>query len=234
MSDNELAIARKAREASTEAEELRAENARLVEMLDALRAQSSGLAFKPAAIGEQKCYRCTAIYIDQKKRTVECQQCGAKLDPFDVLYEYATKERTLLQWNASFRVEHAKLKAEIEALKGDVAKARITRIECPRGCRKFVAVSHSHPHGVTPHACYEARAALNLVPHSTAERWRVIFPSGPSRWCSLMTATRTATQNEGARVDEYTGPIGEKAERVRDRAEHERQWRERVAARSGR
>jgi hypothetical protein len=229
---DELAIARKARDSAAEADDMRAENAKLVEQLDALRAQSSGLAEKPTPIAERKCYRCAAVYIDRKKRVVECQRCGSKLDPIDVLYEFCTKERNFLADNEHSKKELARIKAEIGALKGDAAKARVTRIECPRGCGKFVAVSHSHPHGVTPHACYEARADRHLVPHSAEERWRVLFTEGgKSRWTNLMTATRTATKTDGARVEEFTGPIGEKAERARDRAEHERQWRERIAAR---
>ncbi len=227
----DIGIARKARAASEEADGLRAENARLVEMLDVLRAQTQGLAIKPPTDGKKKCYRCTAVYVDIKERTVKCQHCGSLLDPIDVIHEFAVKERNFLYDNEHSKKELASLKAEIAALKGDVAKARTERIECPRGCRKFVAVSLSHPHGVTPHACYEARAGLHLVPRSTEERWRVIFVEGASRWTNLMTATRTATRTEGARVEEFTGPIGEKAERARDRVEHERQWRERMERR---
>lgn len=231
MSDNEMGIARKARAASEEADGLRAENARLVEMLDVLRAQTQGLAIKPPPDGKAKCYRCTAVYVDPKRRTVECQHCGSLLDPLDVLHEYAVKERNFQHANKHAVDELARVTAQIAALKGDVSKARTERIECPRGCRKFVAVSLSHPHGVKPHACYEARAGLHLVPRSTEERWRVIFVEGKSRWTNHMTATRTAAKTEGARVEEFTGPIGEKAERARDRVEHDRQWRERMERR---
>lgn len=229
MSDNELAIARKARDAATEAAELRAENARLAEQLDALRAQSSGLAEKPTPLAEQKCYRCAAVYVDRKARVVECQRCGSRLDPIDVLYEFVTKERNFLAENVHAQRELERLRREAASLKIDIAKSQSSRIECPRGCRKTVAVSMSHAHGVTPHDCYKARAARHLVPRSAEERWRVIFAddAGASRWVDRVTATRTAAKTEGARVEEYTGPIGEKAERARDRAEHERQWRER-------
>jgi hypothetical protein len=230
MSDNELAIARKAREATDEAAELRAVNARLVEQLDALRANASTLAIAPTE-GTPKCHRCLAITVDDKRRIVKCTRCGSKLDPFDVLYEFATEERKLLQWNRHYRAEQAKLRNELDALKGDVAKARTERIQCPRGCRKFVAVSSSHAHGVTPHACYEARARLGLVPRVREERWRITDGEGVSRWVDHVTATRSAAKTEGVRVEEYAGPIGEKAERARDRAEHERQWRERMARR---
>lgn len=232
MSD-ELAIARKARAVADEAAELRAENARLVEMLDALRAQVSGLAVKPKPLADRKCSgRCIAVYVDIEERTVECQRCGSALDPIEVIHEYALKERNFQYANAHAVKELERIKAEIEALKGDRAAARVQRIECPRGCGKFVARSMSHAHGVVPHACYGRRAELHLVPRTSEERWRVIFNEGASWWVDLVTATRTATKTEGARVEEYTGPIGEKAERARDRAEHERQWRERLTRRS--
>lgn len=229
MSD-ELAIARKAKAATDEAAELRAENARLADLLDVLRAQTQGLVIKPVTDGKPKCYRCTAVYVDIKERTVECQHCGSVLDPIEVIHEYAVRERNFQYENKHAKQELAQLRAEIAALKGDVAEARRKRIECPRGCKKFVAVSISHPHGVTPHDCYKARARMDTVPRSTEERWRVIFVEGVSRWTNLMTATRAATATEGARVEEYAGPIGEAAERARDRAEHERQWREKLAA----
>ena len=229
MSD-ELAIARKARAAADEVADLRAENAKLVDQLDALRAQSSGLAEKPTPLADQKCYRCVAVYVDRKKRRVECQRCGAILDPIDVLHEFVVKERNFLSENEHAKRELEHLKREAATLKIDIAKSRTSRIECPRGCKKTVAVSYSHPHGVTPHDCYETRARRGLVPSSPEERWRVTTADGSmTAWTNLMTATRSATHHEG-RVEEYTGPIGEKAERARDRVEHERQWREKMAA----
>lgn len=229
MSNDEIGIARKARAASEEAAELRAENKRLVEMLDAIRSNSASTDIKPDAV--PKCPRCVSVWVDIKKRVVECRRCGAKLDPLDVLHEFATEERRFLQWNVHARQELERMRIEAGSLKRDIARARTERIECPRGCRKFVAVSLSHPHGVTPHACYGARARLHLVPRVAEERWRVLFVEGASRWTNLMAATRTATNTEGARVEEFAGPIGEKAERARDRAEHERQWREKMAGR---
>ncbi len=229
MSD-ELAIARKAKAATDEAAELRAENAKLVDLLDVLRAQASGLAIKPHAIGEGKCHRCDAVYVDHKLRRVECQRCGSLLDPIDVLHEFAMKERNFLHTNAHAKEELARLHAEIEALKGDLAGARVKRVECPRGCRKWIASDPMRPYGVARHACYEARAALGLVPRTHAERWRVVNENGTSRWSDLVSATRAAAKGEGASVEEYTRPIGEKAERVLDRVEHKRQWREKMAA----
>ena len=228
MGENELAIARKARAAEGEAEELRAENARLRDMLDAMRAQANGLAIKPVTDGKAKCHRCVAVYVNIKERTVECQHCGSLLDPLDVLHEFATGERNLLQWNAHYKAEQMKLRNEIDALKGDAARARIKRVECPRGCRKFVAISDSHPRGVTPHTCYAVRANLGLVPKTPETRWRIVSADGQrmSRWADQVSAMRGAASETAARVEEYTGPIGERAERAAERVEFERQWRE--------
>lgn len=217
MSD-ELAIARKARAAADEADELRAENARLVAMLDELRAKESGLAEKPRPYLEKKCpMRCVAVYVDNKRRTVECQRCGALLDAIDVLHEFAVKERQFIAANESAKRELARLQAQLEALKGDVTKSQLRRVECPRGCGKFVAASAYHPRGVAPHACYAARVRRHMVPDKAARRWRVVEPDGAlTRWSDLVTATRHAT-TVGGRVEEYTGPIGDVAERAAER-----------------
>lgn len=220
MSDavDELAIARKARAADDELADLRAQNARLVELLDVLRAQSAGIAETPRPLDERKCYRCVAVYVDNKRRVVECQQCGAKLDPIDVLHEFAVRERRFLASNDMAKRELARLHAKIEALKGDLQTARRppTRVECPRGCGKFVAASDVHPRGVAPHACYAARAKRHMVPDAAERRWRVVTDAGASRWTDMVTATRTATV-EGGHVEEYTGPIGDAAERKSER-----------------
>ena len=90
------------------------------------------------------------------------------------------------------------------------------RVECPRGCGKFIARSDSHPRGVAPHNCYARRAMKHLVPTSAECRWRVVVDGAWSRWTDMVTATRTATQ-QGGRVEEYLGPIGDKAERAAER-----------------
>lgn len=226
MSDavDELAIARKARAAADELADLRAQNARLVELLDVLRAQSAGIAETPRPHAEQKCYRCAAVYVDNKRRVVECQRCGAELDPIEVLHEFAVRERRFLASNDLAKRELARLHAEIEALKGDLQAARRppTRVECPRGCGKFVAASDVHPRGVAPHACYAARAKRHLVPRVIQERWRVVTDAGAGRWTDMVTATRAAAVTAGARVEEYLGPIGDAAERATERRALER------------
>ena len=225
MSDpiDELAIARKARTAADELADLREQNARLVELLDVLRAQSAGIAETPRPLGEQKCYRCVAVYVDNKRRVVKCQQCGAELDPIDVLHEFAVRERRFLASNDMAKRELARLHAEIEALKGDLQAVRRppTRVECPRGCGKFVAASDVHPRGVTPHACYAVRAKRHMVPRDSRERWRVVTDAGAGRWTDMVTATRAATA-AGARVEEYLAPIGDVAERAAERRALER------------
>ena len=223
----EIGIARKARDAAAEAEQLRAENARLVEQLDALRSTSKSIDVAPRG---ESCHRCVSVYVDNVSRTVTCQRCGKTLDAIDVLHEYAIRERNFMHTNDHAKRELALLRAEAEALKGDVNAARAikTRAQCPRGCGASVAASDMHPHGVAPHACYKRRADRGKVPRTADRRWRVIGDDGPTtRWCSQIEAMRHATEH-GGRVEEYTGPIGDKAERIVDRAEFEAKWRAQV------
>ena len=176
----------------------------------------------------ESCHRCVSVYVDNVSRTVTCQRCGKALDAIDVLHEYAIRERNFMHTNDHAKRELALLRAEAEALKGDVNAARAikTRAQCPRGCGASVAASGMHPHGVAPHACYKRRADRGMVPRGPDIRWRVIGDDGPTtRWCSQMAAMRHATEH-GGRVEEYTGPIGERAERAAERVEFERQWRE--------
>lgn len=228
----EIGIARKARDAAAEADLLRAENARLVEQLDALRSDVKSIDVAPRG---EHCYRCVAVYVDAVSRTVSCQRCGKALDAIDVLHEYAVRERNFMHANEHAKRELAQLRTQAEALKRDVSTAHAikTRTECPRGCGASVAASASHPHGVAPHACYKRRADRGLAPRGPDTRWRVIGDDGPAtRWCSQLAAMRHATEH-GGRVEEYTGPIGDKAERAVDRAAFEAEWRARMEASRG-
>lgn len=214
----EIGIARKARDAAAEAEQLRAENARLVDQLNALRADAKSIDVAPRG---DHCYRCVAVYVDAVSRTVSCQRCGKALDAIDVLHEYAVRERNFMHANEHAKRELTRLQAQAEALRRDVSAAHAikTRTECPRGCGASVAVSGSHPHGVAPHDCYKRRARKGLVPRGPDDRWRVVSDNIPTtRWCSQLAAMRHATENGGI-VEEYNGPIGDKAERKADRAQ---------------
>lgn len=213
----EIGIARKARDAVAEAEQLRAENARLVEQLDAYRANRPGTAISVPPIEDRKCVRCECVFVDEKQRRVTCQRCGATLDAFDVLHQYAIKERRFFYANEKVKREHAQLKAEIEAMQ-DTLKAKVPRVNCPRGCGAMVVPS-THAGGVTPHACYARRAQRRIVPQTPADRWRVVQADGAvlTAWCSQVEAMRFASQAPGRRVEEYTKPIGDKAERAAER-----------------
>lgn len=64
--------------------------------------------------------------VDAETRTVTCRQCGKTLDAFDVLLEYARKERTWQNWRdqqraAAARVEQ--LKAEEKRVKARTKSA---------------------------------------------------------------------------------------------------------------
>lgn len=228
----EIGIARKARDAAAEAEQLRAENARLVEQLDALRAGSKSIDVAPRGA---RCHRCDAVYVDNLSRTVTCQRCGKALDAIDVLHEYAVRERNFMHANEHAKRELAQLRAQAAALQGDVNAARAikTRLDCPRGCGASVAASDSHPHGVAPHACYKRRADRRMVPREYADRWRVyVDGEAATRWCSQVEAVRHADKH-GGRAEEYTGPIGDQAERAADRAAFEAAWRARLGGGRG-
>lgn len=66
------------------------------------------------------------MVVDESKRTIECQSCGAVLDPFDVHMQYARRERSWRYWDrerkqAEARVEE--LKAEEKRIKARMANA---------------------------------------------------------------------------------------------------------------
>ncbi len=213
----EIGIARKARDAAAEAEQLRAENARLVEQLDGYRATRPSTAIDIRAVADMQCARCECVLVDEKHRRVTCQRCGAILDAFDMLHQYALKERRFFHENETVKREHARLKAEVEAMK-DTLKAKIARVACPRGCGAMVVPS-THAGGVTPHACYARRARRRVVPQTPAVRWRVVQEDGAvlTAWCPQVDAMRFASQKPGRSVEEYTKPIGDKAERAAER-----------------
>lgn len=64
-----------------------------------------------------------AAIVDERARRVECSRCKAELDPFVVLNELARHH----EWYKHIIAESARLGAEMEALKGEVAKMRGAR-----------------------------------------------------------------------------------------------------------
>lgn len=73
----------------------------------------------------------------RESREVECESCGATLDAFDVLMEYATHERIWQGWEKRTReaadrvkaleAEEAKVRARVRALNGKDAKAAVEK-----------------------------------------------------------------------------------------------------------
>ena len=228
----EIGIARKFRDAAAEAAQLREDNAKLIAQLDELRAGTSTIA--PAPKKDGRCYRCVAVYVDQRRRKVTCQTCGTELDALDVLHEFATGERQLLASSEFAKRELADLREQAGRLRADVnaAKAIKRRALCEK-CGASIAASDMHPGGIAPHGCYKRRAYDGKVPRKAEERWRVVNDDGASRWCDHVSAIRAAAKADGCRVEEYTGPIGDKAERSVDRAAFEAEWRARMEASRG-
>lgn len=50
-----------------------------------------------------------AMHLDVDSRTVECAYCDARLDPFEVMRQYAYRERTWRRWDRATRDQMAKL-----------------------------------------------------------------------------------------------------------------------------
>lgn len=71
--------------------------------------QQSELADRPLTRCRHHSYK-----LDSKRRGVRCGSCGADLDPFEVLLEYAHKERTWRQWDAETIRKRAELATLIE------------------------------------------------------------------------------------------------------------------------
>lgn len=225
---DEFAIARKARDTAAELEQARADLAALTAQLDALRAEAPGTALPdakdtPHGSGGSRCNKWhPVVLVDSHKREVTCRHCGAVLDAFDVLAQYATEERRFLNENEHAKREHARIKAQTELMKADIAVVRRERqrVACPRGCGAMVVADRCVTGGVVAHGCYKRRARDGKVPRTEAERWRCVTETDEgamgTRWCDRVTATRSATAHGGT-VEEYKGPIGDKAERAAER-----------------
>lgn len=223
MSDTiDIGIARKARDAAAEVEQLRESNAALALQLDAYRANLPGTAL-PDSKDAPHGYKCGAaghpvVFVDSHKRKVTCRYCDAVLDAFDVLLQYANKERRLWTENEHVKREHDRLKKSCEEMKADIAAVgrERQRVECPRGCGAMIVADPCVTGGITAHDCYKRRARAGAVPRIAEERWRCVTDGGATRWCDRITATRSATEH-GGRVEEYKGAIGDKAERAAER-----------------
>jgi hypothetical protein len=232
----DIGIARKARDAAAEVEQLRESNAALAAQLDAYRANMPGTAL-PDAKDTPHGWRCgnghPSILVDSNKRKVTCRYCGAVLDAFTVLLEFATEERRFWNENEHAKREHDRVKAQTESMKEAIAAVHRERqrVECPRGCGAKIVADSCVTGGITAHDCYKRRAKDGKVPRFTEERWRAVVVDKATRWCDRVTATRSATEH-GGNVEEFKGPIGDKAERAAERvAAFTKQEAERAAAR---
>lgn len=84
---------------------------------------------EPGLLPKERSYenRCRhrRLSIDQEHRLVECKECGAEVDPFDVLWDYAVNERQL--YNVEKR--RKELYEELNRLKREErnTKARLRR-----------------------------------------------------------------------------------------------------------
>jgi hypothetical protein len=76
--------------------------------------------------GEGICFH-RGVVLSEQMRTVECSGCGAVLDPFAVLLEYAKQERQL-GWSRKAlqktKEEMAELKKEERRIKQRIARAK--------------------------------------------------------------------------------------------------------------
>jgi ribosomal protein S27E len=72
-------------------------------------------------IESRKC-RHQATTIERATRTVKCQGCGAKLDPFWVLLEYANHERVFSNTTLMAKMDRDRLRQQVEELKKERAR----------------------------------------------------------------------------------------------------------------
>lgn len=141
----DIGMARRAKVAESENEKLKQQ----LEEMHELRARHNGggdLAADHSQHGHDV-YRCDArapgggrhpLVCLTKDRTVECRSCGATLDAFDVLLQYAHAERMFSYHLTSLRKEVAELKVardklvkERSSLKSQVKRKRERRAAPP-------------------------------------------------------------------------------------------------------
>ena len=119
---------------------------------------------------------------------------GMELSHFGVLNHLARvgDERTPAQLARAFHVTRGAMTNTLTKL--EWAGHIHIRPDWDDARRKFVAISDSHPRGVTPHTCYAVRANLGLVPKTPETRWRIVSADGQrmSRWADQVSAMRGA------------------------------------------
>lgn len=67
------------------------------------------------------------IIVSKAAREVGCRDCGLLLDPFDILLDYANRDRVFASWRGAL----GKIKAELAVLKREErnVKARLSRAQ---------------------------------------------------------------------------------------------------------
>lgn len=84
--------------------------------------------------GEEHGYRCghpCSVFVCEEQPRIECQVCGTKLDPIEILREYARHER-----NFCYSLEH--LREEKRDLTAEVAKLKDLRSRLRSEARKLL------------------------------------------------------------------------------------------------
>jgi regulator of replication initiation timing len=133
----DIGIARRAREAASENEKLKLEIEKLNERHLELRRQHDGMGDLSAEVSVRTHdeYRCNARAPGGGKhpvvrvnggedRYVECRVCGARLDPIDVLLQFAHAERMFSYHLTSLRQEVTQLQADRDRLKAERSSLR--------------------------------------------------------------------------------------------------------------
>jgi hypothetical protein len=100
-----------------EHEELRAEVERLRQLVPA-----QALDIVPGA-HLHLCWR-SGVVLDETTRAVTCKGCKATRDAFDVLLEYAKRDRNFMWTQKHLRDEEKRLRAEVETLRKERTACR--------------------------------------------------------------------------------------------------------------
>lgn len=64
------------------------------------------------------------IVVDAKNRSIQCHDCGATLDPFDVLYDAAQEHKSIDAWLEQLKGQKSVLRAEVDILERRLASVR--------------------------------------------------------------------------------------------------------------
>ena len=74
-------------------------------------------SYDKGAVHKATCGFHPLVVVCMDTKSVTCQQCGAELEPIDVLREYAREERRFVSSLVDLRAERSKLSEEVSELK---------------------------------------------------------------------------------------------------------------------